>query len=312
MKPWFRFHTGVVDDPKVQMLSPEMFKHWVNVLCIAGKYDGELPAIAVTAFTLHMSEAKAAGILAKLHSLNLLDKTEKSFKPHNWDGRQYKLDKTDNTNADRQKRYRQRHSNANSNAENSVTAKRPDTENREQKEDRIGDARGSAFTDGSKALSSALWSALGISSPLEVPPELAGTDWRAVTWEHAGWTVDLIDAEARRVGPGKPLSYYEKCFATAFAKRQAPLPIVEVQQAETLTVTNGRTARIQEAKSLPAVARRLAESGVAFGERPTTPSVCDIASGADVRLLPQSGSERPGDLRSGNGGGPERISAGRD
>lgn len=178
------------------------------------------------------------------------------------------------------------------------------------KEDGIADA--SSFTDGSKALRSALWSAVGISSPLEVPPELAGTDWRAVGWEQAGWTVDLIEAEARRIGPGKPLSYYEKCFATAFAKRQAPLPVVEVKQAETITVTHGRSARIQEAQSLPAVARRLAEAGVAFGDRPATPSVCDIPSRPDVRLLPQGGSERPGDLRSGDSGGPERISAGRD
>jgi hypothetical protein len=78
---WFRFYTGVVDDPKAQMLAPDMFKHWVNVLCIAAQHDGEMPAIAVTAFTLRMTEAKAAGILAKLHSLDLLDKTENGFKP---------------------------------------------------------------------------------------------------------------------------------------------------------------------------------------------------------------------------------------
>lgn len=143
MKPWFRFYTGVVDDPKAQMLPPDMFKHWVNVLCIAGKYDGELPPIAVTAFTLHMSESKAAGILAKLHALDLLDKTEKSFKPHNWDGRQYKIDQADNTNAERQKNHRRRKRDELNelkalrdsvrngllrNGVSDVTAKRPDTE----------------------------------------------------------------------------------------------------------------------------------------------------------------------------------------
>jgi hypothetical protein len=104
LKQWFRFHTGAVDDPKVQMLSPELFKHWVNVLCIAAQHGGELPDISVTAFTLRMADAKAAGILAKLHVLNLLDKTEKSFKPHNWD----KTDHADNTNAERQRRHRER------------------------------------------------------------------------------------------------------------------------------------------------------------------------------------------------------------
>jgi hypothetical protein len=105
---WFRFYSGVVDDPKAQMLTPEMFKHWVNVLCIAAQHDGELPAISVTSFTLRMSEAKVAAVLTKLHSLELLDKTEKSFKPHNWDRRQYKTDSADHTNAERQKNLRRR------------------------------------------------------------------------------------------------------------------------------------------------------------------------------------------------------------
>jgi hypothetical protein len=107
-------------------------------------------------------------------------------------------------------------------------------------------ARGqSAFTAGSKALASAFFRALGFNGPLQIPPEFAGVDWRAVQWEQAGWTVDLIDVEARRFAcdlPLKPLSYFEKVFATSFAKRQAPLPIVEIRDAEKLTVTgHGKT-----------------------------------------------------------------------
>jgi uncharacterized protein YdaU (DUF1376 family) len=119
--------------------------------------------------------------------------------------------------------------------------------------DKIGSAGASNLTEGSKALASALWKALGFGSPLEIPPELAGVDWRALEWERAGWTEDLISAECRRVGPGKPLTYYEKVFATSFAKRQAPLPIVEVRSAEKLTVTNHgkpESAIIQAARDL--------------------------------------------------------------
>lgn len=116
-----------------------------------------------------------------------------------------------------------------------------------QKEDRMVDAparepSGSKFTEGSKALAMAFWTAVGIADPLEIPPELAGVDWRAVEWERAGWTVDLVGVEARRLAldrPLKPLKYFEKVFATAFAKRQSPLPIVEVRDAEKLTVTHG-------------------------------------------------------------------------
>jgi uncharacterized protein YdaU (DUF1376 family) len=135
----------------------------------------------------------------------------------------------------------------------------PITDN--QKEDRIGDAgaKPSGFTVGSKALADSLWKALGIENALQVPPELAGADWRALEWERAGWTVDLIGAEARRVGPGKPLIYYEKCFATSFAKRQAPLPIVEVKEAEKLTVTNGTNQNRSGGSLTASLRRELAE-----------------------------------------------------
>ncbi len=69
---------------------------------------------------------------------------------------------------------------------------------------------------------------------------------------------------------------------------------------------------IQKAESLSHVARRLAESGIAFGERPAAPSLRSIEGGADVRLLPQGGSERPGDLCGGDIGGIKRISTGSD
>ncbi len=108
--------------------------------------------------------------------------------------------------------------------------------------DRIGSAGAGGFTEGSKALASAFWKALGFGSPLEIPPEFAGVDWRALEWERAGWTIDLIDSVARKTG-NKPLSYHEKCFATEFAKRQAPLPIVEIKPAETLTVNHGTSQK---------------------------------------------------------------------
>ena len=128
-------------------------------------------------------------------------------------------------------------------------------EARSQEEDRIVDARAGAsvFTEASKSLADAFLKSLGYENPLQIPPEVCGTDWRALEWERAGFTADLIASEARRVGPGKPLSYYEKCFATAFAKRQAPLPKVEVLQVETITVTNNakpQSAIIQAADDL--------------------------------------------------------------
>lgn len=138
-----------------------------------------------------------------------------------------------------------------------ATPKQPITDN--QKEDRIGDAGASSFTEGSRALTSTFWKALGFESALAVHPDYAGTDWRAIEWEKAGWTVDLIDAETRRIGPDKPLTYYEKVFATTFAKRQAPLPVVEIREAEKVTVTHGPSQNRSGGSLTASIRRELAE-----------------------------------------------------
>jgi hypothetical protein len=70
--------------------------------------------------------------------------------------------------------------------------------------------------------------------------------------------------------------------------------------------------RIQEAESLSHVARRFATEGISFGAKPEAPSLRSIEGGDHVRLLPQGRSERPGDIRSGDIGGSERVFAGGD
>ena len=147
--------------------------------------------------------------------------------------------------------------------------------------DMMGERAGaSVFTEGSKRLTNALWRALGFNSPLDVPPEYSGIEYRAVEWERAGWTDDLILSEGRKC-LGKPLSYIEKVFATAFAKRQAPLPIVEIKPAEKMTVTHGKpkNAIIQAADDL---CRKLASfDGPARG----SDELCGDESKTSPRLL---------------------------
>lgn len=139
---------------------------------------------------------------------------------------------------------------------NGVPTSDPITPDARSQIDRIGSARASAFTEGSKALASAFWKALGFERSLDIPPEFAGVDWRALEWEAAGWSVDMITAEAKRIGPAKPLSYHEKVFATAHAKLHAPLPKVEIREAETVQVTHGKS---QVRPGVAEIARRYAE-----------------------------------------------------
>jgi DNA-binding MarR family transcriptional regulator len=149
-------------------------------------------------------------------------------------------------------------------------------------------ARGESFTEGSRALAATFWRALGFEGPRDIPPEFAGIDYRAVMWEQAGWTPDLIDAEARKIArdrPLKPISYFEKVFATAFAKREAPLPVAEIRQPERLTVTpNGRPA----GNNLIQAADRLIDRIKSFDARPgSADGLCGGTGAAATRLLPK-------------------------
>lgn len=122
---WFRFYGETIGDPKILKLPDAMRWHWVAVLCIASKNDGSLPPLDDIALELRVSNAKATEILAALVKAGLVDKTETGFAPHNWEGRQYKSD----TSNERVKRHR--HSKRNVTGNVTVTApeqSRADTE----------------------------------------------------------------------------------------------------------------------------------------------------------------------------------------
>lgn len=157
-----------------------------------------------------------------------------------------------------------------------------------QKEDRIGDARGqSSFTEGSKKLAEAFLKALGIQGPLQIPPELAGVDWRAIEWERAGYDEDLIRSETSRFAgdePKKPISYFEKVFATAFAKRNAPLVKAEIVHPENIKVT----AHGKQSGNILQASQRLIDTLRSFDAGPDDPKQLRSGAGAaDVRLLSQ-------------------------
>ena len=56
MSRWFRLYEEALEDPTVQRLPPPVFKGWINLLCIASKYDGMLPDFKILAFMLRQRE----------------------------------------------------------------------------------------------------------------------------------------------------------------------------------------------------------------------------------------------------------------
>lgn len=101
---WFRLYDEVVDDPKVQMLPPLLFRAWINCLCIAKKNDGVLPHIKDVAYRLHLSMSRTETVIKDLIQVGLFEECNGQVVPHNWDGRQFQ---SDNVTA-RVKRFRER------------------------------------------------------------------------------------------------------------------------------------------------------------------------------------------------------------
>jgi hypothetical protein len=121
---WWRAHASALDDPKVQLLSGDMFKAWFNVLCIASLHDGALPPNAAIAFALRKSEEATAKILTTLIERGLIDVTDDGMTPHNWSGRQYKSDVSN----ERVKRHRERQRNGECNVTETPSETEADTE----------------------------------------------------------------------------------------------------------------------------------------------------------------------------------------
>lgn len=112
---WFRFYAEALNDRKVQSLPGDLFKAWVNILCL---YCNEGAAIDLSSisFALRAGDSKAEAIVDDLLNRGLLDDTAAGLVPHNWNNRQYKSDVSN----ERVKRHRKRPCN--------VTVTPPDTD----------------------------------------------------------------------------------------------------------------------------------------------------------------------------------------
>lgn len=121
MGRWFRFYDEALDDPKVQRLRPELFKAWVNILCMASRNKGNVTrnvtAKQDVAFHLRCTEGQAETTVLELLACGLLVRDKEWLRPYNWDTRQYVSD----TSNQRVKAHRERKRNANCNVTGDVT-----------------------------------------------------------------------------------------------------------------------------------------------------------------------------------------------
>lgn len=104
MSRWFRYYDDALDDPKVQRLSGDLFKVWVNLLSLASKNEGKLPCADDISFRLRISVQDAQQRVEDLILVGLIDvMPDKSLEPHNWSERQYASD----SSAERMRKHRE-------------------------------------------------------------------------------------------------------------------------------------------------------------------------------------------------------------
>lgn len=278
MGRWFRFYDDVINDPKILKLPEGIRWAWVAILCVASKNQGSLPDNEDIALQLRVAPQKSASIIAALVSAGLLDRTEAGFAPHNWEGRQYKSDKSDPTAADRQKRYRE---NKRNDRNATVTVKRPDTEQKqitEPEEKEVPavaarDPRGDLFSNGVETL-------------------------KAISGKH--------DAACR--------AFIGRCLKEAADDAVAVLGAI--QEAERLRVADAPSwimgtlkagSRSVVAKPLTEFQRKQQETN---DVRANLRAAADGRAGGGTidRLLPSDQRERSADLRGGTGANILRLS----
>ena len=172
MSQWFRMYAEVLDDPKVQRLSGEEFKGWVNILCLTAKCDGALPPVEDIGFALRLDAKKAEKMVSRLLSVGLLVETETGLKPNKWDSRQYKSD----VSTDRVKRFRER------------SKKQPETQPETAPETE-------AETEHIKAIDKSIASAAKRGSRLPADFEIP-REWLQWAMSERHWSADDAKAEA--------------------------------------------------------------------------------------------------------------------
>ena len=81
MSRWWRAYDEALHDPKLIALPDRLFRAWFNLLCIASKHGGVLPAMATVAIELRVSANPAA---RSMHPEWWIDAVRHAY-PHSWE-----------------------------------------------------------------------------------------------------------------------------------------------------------------------------------------------------------------------------------
>lgn len=125
-------HTNMIHHPVVACLPCEIFKAWVQMLCLAKEGNGVIPKVSEVAFHLRCGLNSAIKWTdALVNDYSLLERVDNgTFRPKNWDKHQYKSD----VSTERVRTFRKRKGNVSETPPESDTESDTESEqSREQK-----------------------------------------------------------------------------------------------------------------------------------------------------------------------------------
>lgn len=208
MSRWFRFYDDAMNDPKLLRLSDAMFRAWVTLLCIASKHEGKLPPTCDVALMLRTKPTTIAMWVTELTAAGLLDNVDGCYAPHNWEGRQYKSDSSN----ERVKRHRETKRNVTCNVTDTVTVTPPEQKQTTEQKQSRADAPAAVISQSEKELRSDISEALGL---LEVS--------RTSLWLSKGYSstmiLEVVKEVASRGTDVASLNYFDTMLAERHAKQ---------------------------------------------------------------------------------------------
>jgi uncharacterized protein (UPF0335 family) len=210
--PWFRMYGDVINDPKVMKLPEATRWQWVAFLCVASQNGGKIPPASDLAFSLRMTEQRAASLVAELHRAGLLDKVDGSFAPHNWSGRQYQSDSSTRRVQKHRDKLKQQ-VNGFGNVSPDVTVTPPEQSRTEAEQSRTDAPRADQVDLVEEALRASLREILGDHVDLS----------RVGDWIDKGYDSGMVREVVRELRRRKPdiasLAYFDAALADRHLKR---------------------------------------------------------------------------------------------
>jgi hypothetical protein len=90
---WLRLYDTMLDNRKVQVLPPELFKALINLWCVAKRHGGIIPSVGDAAYSMRASERDVVKWIDQLVERSLIDRgANGTFQPHDWDEHQFVSD----------------------------------------------------------------------------------------------------------------------------------------------------------------------------------------------------------------------------